>query len=468
MQILNAIRLRISLRISLIFTALTSLILLLMGATIHQLVMHHFEEQDRDVLEGKLALIENMLAQKSVDSTQLNQRLNDALVGHHGLMVQIERPIGQSIFETLRANIPDQSHGSGQPISLANWWIDQQQYRGLTARHPPTPHMQSYRIVVGIQTKHHTDFMNEFRKELLLIGGIGALSLMVLGWLAARRGLQPVQSMAQLAEGISAQHLAQRLDLQQAPIELRPLAIAFNDMLDRLEWALARLSDFSSDLAHELRTPINNLMTQTQVCLSKPRDIVAYQEVLFSNLEEYERLARMTADMLFLAKADHGLALANVQPVNLREEVIALYDFYDALAAEKNIQLNQSGEATILGNPLMLRRALSNLISNAIRYGKSDTAVQMRLAQDPQLITVTIENSAAPITPEQLSRLFDRFYRTDASRQRIDEGAGLGLAITQSIVHAHQGSIQAFSAGDQVTFQIQFAGQAAPAALILG
>ena len=176
----------------------------------------------------------------------------------------------------------------------------------------------------------------------------------------------------------------------------------------------------------------------------------------------------MTADMLFLAKADHGLALANVQPVNLREEVIALYDFYDALAAEKNIQLNQSGEATILGNPLMLRRALSNLISNAIRYGKSGTAVQMKLAQYPQLITVTIENSAAPINPEQLSRLFDRFYRTDASRQRIDEGAGLGLAITQSIVHAHQGSIQAFSAGDQVTFQIQFAGQAAPTALILG
>jgi len=165
---------------------------------------------------------------------------------------------------------------------------------------------------------------------------------MFLGWFATWRGLRPVQKMAKVAEGISAQHLSERLEVEHTPTELKSLAIAFNDMLDRLESALERLSDFSSDLAHEIRTPINNLMTQTQVCLARKRDTSTYQEVLFSNLEELERLARMVSDMLFLAKAEHGLKLQNLQNIDLVKEVTALFDFYDALAAEKNMTLQQT------------------------------------------------------------------------------------------------------------------------------
>lgn len=170
---------------------------------------------------------------------------------------------------------------------------------------------------------------------------------MFLGWFATWRGLRPVQKMAQVAEGISAQHLSERLEVEHTPTELKSLAIAFNDMLDRLESALERLSDFSSDLAHEIRTPINNLMTQTQVCLARNRDINIYQEVLFSNLEELERLARMVSDMLFLAKAEHGLNLQNLQNIDLVKEVTALFDFYDALAAEKNMILQQTGSGNV-------------------------------------------------------------------------------------------------------------------------
>jgi two-component system heavy metal sensor histidine kinase CusS len=171
----------------------------------------------------------------------------------------------------------------------------------------------SAQIVVGIDTSEHLHFLNDFRRQLLYIGFVGTICLMFLGWFAAWRGLRPVQKMAKVAEGISAQHLSERLEVENTPTELRSLAIAFNDMLDRLESAVEKLSDFSSDLAHEIRTPINNLMTQTQVCLSRSRDINTYQEVLFSNLEEFERLARMVSDMLFLAKAEHGLHLPNLQ-----------------------------------------------------------------------------------------------------------------------------------------------------------
>ncbi len=449
----------ISLRISLIFTFFTALILLIMSIVIHQLVMHHFEKQDRALLEGKVSLIENILLQIPQNQPLLIQQLNDALVGHHGLMVQIERPIGTPLLATVSASIPDQPTRYGKLSPLVEWRINQKDYRGIIVKHSRTESSESDRIVVGVETTAHSHFLDEFRQQLLMIGGVATMSLMILGWFAARRGLRPAHSMALVAEGISGQNLTGRLDENHAPTELKPLAAAFNSMLDRLEDAVSRLTDFSSDLAHELRTPINALMTQTQVCLSKPRDIPAYQDVLFSNLEEYERLARMISDMLFLAKAEHGLSLQYLQKVDLRQEVIALFEFYDALAADKGMKLSLSGSAVMQSDQLMLRRALSNLISNAIRHGKENSIVSLHLSQQEQLIAITIQNEATTMSKEQLLRLFDRFYRTDLSRQRTEEGTGLGLAITKSIVQVHGGQIEAFSAQDTVTFKIQFESQ---------
>jgi two-component system heavy metal sensor histidine kinase CusS len=279
---------------------------------------------------------------------------------------------------------------------------------------------------------------------------------MFLGWFATWRGLRPVQKMAKVAEGISAQHLSERLEVEHTPTELKSLAIAFNDMLDRLESALEKLSDFSSDLAHEIRTPINNLMTQTQVCLARKRDTSTYQEVLFSNLEEFERLARMVSDMLFLAKAEHGLNLQNLQNIDLVKEVTALFDFYDALAAEKNMTLQQTGSGNVKGDPAMLRRALSNLLSNAVKYGNKNSTIRIKLQQNLDNTIFSIENEGPEISPEQLSRLFDRFYRTDASRQRTEEGTGLGLAITKSILDMLGATIQAESLNGRIIFTIVF------------
>ena len=279
---------------------------------------------------------------------------------------------------------------------------------------------------------------------------------MFLGWFATWRGLRPVQKMAKVAEGISAQHLSERLEVEHTPTELKSLAIAFNAMLDRLESALEKLSDFSSDLAHEIRTPINNLMTQTQVCLARNRDINIYQEILFSNLEEFERLARMVSDMLFLAKAEHGLNLQNLQNIDLIKEVTALFDFYDALAAEKNMTLQQTGSGNVKGDPAMLRRALSNLLSNAVKYGNKNSTIQIKLQQNLDNTIFSIENEGPELSPEQLSRLFDRFYRTDASRQRTEEGTGLGLAITKSILDMLGATIQAESLNGRIIFTIVF------------
>ena len=467
----------ISFRITAVFSIATIMILIVMGLVIHQLVTHHFDMQDRVQLQGKAQLIQNLLEQNPNNSPRLNLFLNDALVGHHDLIVQVERPLGNIIFSTSPAVI-DANHlidSSTKPLNRPlrklekpvwlNWHNQDKTYRVLvfnslqsSLNQSTISQPQSVQIAVGVDTSAHANFLNSFRWQLFYIGLIGTLCLMLLGWFAAWKGLQPIQKMAQVTEGISAQHLSHRLEIKNIPTELQSLAVAFNAMLDRLELALERLSDFSSDLAHEIRTPINNLMTQTQVCLSRSRESSDYQEVLFSNLEEFERLARTVSDMLFLAKADHGIHAFNVNKVNLAEEVEALFDFYDALAAEKGISLVQAGAASIMADPAMLRRALNNLLSNAIKYGHKDSVVHIELKQSGSTAIFSIKNRAESLSPEQLSRLFDRFYRTDLSRQRIEEGTGLGLAITKSILELHEATIDAKFENGWIVFTIVFKG----------
>ncbi len=392
----------ISFRIGIIFSLSTICILIMMGFFIHKLVMHHFETQDRTQLEGKIQLIQNLLQQHPKNSPELDLYLKDALVGHHDLMVQIERPAGQILFSSASSIINTQQLIKSANNPWIKWKIKNKTYRGMIYNTDinKNTEIQSVRIIVGIDTSEHLHFLNDFKRQLFYIGLAGTICLMFLGWFATWRGL--------------------------------------------------------SDLAHEIRTPINNLMTQTQVCLARKRDTSTYQEVLFSNLEELERLARMVSDMLFLAKAEHGLKLQNLQNIDLVKEVTALFDFYDALAAEKNMTLQQTGSGNVKGDPAMLRRALSNLLSNAVKYGNKNSTIRIKLQQNLDNTIFSIENEGPEISPEQLSRLFDRFYRTDASRQRTEEGTGLGLAITKSILDMLGATIQAESLNGRIIFTIVF------------
>lgn len=448
----------IGFRIAILFSLSSIVISGLMGLMVHRLVIQHFESQDRMQLEGKVQLINNLFTQNPLNTTTLQLDLKDALVGHHNLIFQIERPQGHIIFSSaIQPIYPMQS--KNDPTSWVEWQFDNKTYRGLISHQAPAAqHTPSVRIIIGMDKSEHQHFLDHFKQQLLLIGGLGTLILMALGWFAIWRGLFPLQQMTHIAERISAQHLSERLPTQHIPTELYALTTAFNAMLDRLEFALEKLSDFSSDLAHEMRTPINNLMTQTQVCLSRPRELQVYQDILYSNLEEFERIARMVSDMLFLAKAEHGLSLNQAKSVDLNHEISALLDFYDALAAEKHMQFIHTGQALhIQGDAAMLRRALSNLISNAIKYGISHSNItihtKINAEHQPQLL---MTNQSPELTSSQLSRLFDRFYRTDASRQRTVEGTGLGLAITQSILQAHEAHIDATFQHDALTFTITF------------
>jgi two-component system heavy metal sensor histidine kinase CusS len=213
-------------------------------------------------------------------------------------------------------------------------------------------------------------------------------------------------------------------------------------MLDRLQEAFERLSQFSADVAHDFRTPINNLMGEAQVALSRERTPAEYTRVLQSALEEYTRLASMIDSMLFLAQAERApAALASVS-LEARVELQAVCDFYHALAEEQGVELACEGQARIPADPLLLRRALSNLLSNALNYTPRGGRVTLRAAAGPGATrTLSVIDSGIGIAPEHLAKLGDRFYRVDPSRTASPGGAGLGLAIVRSIMTLHGGSL---------------------------
>lgn len=442
----------ITLRTSLLFSLLTAAVVFLMGMVVRISVDHHFVKMDSTQMEGKLELIRHILADSRApsDLPDIHKQLEEALIGHHDLVVRINDNTGSVFFSSGHAEVPLDTQKI-IPNETLQWSVDGADFRGVSSKTS-----NGFLIVVGTDISHHQEFLNQFESQLLEIGICGAMAMAILGWFAARRGLKPLQDMANIATGISAQQLQERLPRDNVPVELQALTDSFNAMLDRLGSSLERLSEFSTDLAHELRTPINNLMTQTQVSLSKQRNSDDYREILYANLDEYERLARMISDMLFLAKADRGLVIPSAEIVNLRAEFLALCEFYEVVAAEKLVDFSINGEASIHGDKLMLHRAFGNLLENAIRHSHTNSTIKIKLEASSLATNIVIENTGDTISHEQLPRLFDRFYRADASRQCNDEGAGLGLAITQSIIKAHAGNINVSSENGVTKFDVIF------------
>lgn len=448
-------------RLTALFASISTLVLLLLGLIIGELVDHHFEELDLELLHGKVELLQNAISKlpSSEDLGSISKELNEALVGHHGLSVVVKDPMGRQVFSSGNVPFPD-SLFAPENISverLFTWSnVDGQPVRGLSAR-AATRAGPEYAAIIGVATEltGHERFMASFRIALWFSVGVAALLTSVVGWLAAKRGLAPLKRIRERAADITANRLDQRLEVAEIPAELAEVAETINGMLARLEDSFRRLSEFSSDLAHELRTPLTNLLTQTQVILSKPRDSAGYRDVLASNAEEIERLSRTVADMLFLAKAENQLLVPHQEEVNLIDELRSLLEFYEALLEEKGIRTKVSGSGILKGDHLMLRRAFSNLLSNAIQHTQNGGSISIRIISvEEDAFQIAITNTGNTIAPEHLHRIFDRFYRIDASRQRSSEGAGLGLPIVKSIVEAHGGSIGVDSVDGLTTFTV--------------
>ena len=452
----------LTLRLTLLFALAAALVLFLLGLLIGNLVEQHFVQQDMEALSGKMELTQHILKRdsKTQDNDALRRQLDDALTGHHGLVVAVFGPSRQALYGNEKLAFPPALFDRptvNDPERPIKWTApDGLPWRGISAA--VTAGIDGkipYTIVIATEISHHEHFMSGFRGTLWVFITLATLAIGLLGWVVVRRGLAPLHSIKRQAAEITANRLHTRLPAEAIPLELAALTDTLNDMLSRLEESFQRLSDFSSDLAHELRTPVSNLLTQTQVTLSKARSADDYRDILASNAEEFERLSRTISDMLFLAKADNNQIIPNQELIDLAEEIGDLLEYYDVLADEKAIVLSLTGNGQIVGDRLMLRRAVSNLLSNALRHTPTGGTVTVKINQNGDGKTlVVVENTGSDIPVEHLPRLFNRFYRVDSSRQRTTESSGLGLAITKSIVFAHGGNVAVDSEGGKTCFTL--------------
>ncbi|MDP2986182.1 heavy metal sensor histidine kinase [Hydrogenophaga sp.] len=457
-------RLTLTVRLTCLYTLVSAAVLLGLGFLVAWSTHQHFIDLDRDYLLDKVHLIQKIV-EETPEPAGLSGRLEESLNSHQGLFISLTRG-DEQLFGTSGIKFPAwlaARSASDQPM---DWADGERQMRGmsteLSAAHLPggvAGQGQSMRLTLALDTQHHTHFLQMLHQQLAIFVLVATLISGLLGWWAARSGLAPLRIMKERAQKVTAHKLDQRMPIDAVPVEMAELARSLNTMLERLELDFAKLMDFSSDIAHELRTPLSNLLTETQVSLSKPRDPDTYRDILASNAEELQRLARMVSDMLFLAKTDHGIQLPNREDVALEDEVASLLDFYDAVAEDKEIRLRVLGSGSVVGDRLMIRRAISNLLSNALRHAHPRTDVELAIYAQEDSISLCVTNTGDQIDAPDLPRLFDRFYRADKARAHpSSDGAGLGLAITKAIMVAHGGSASATSAAGTARFCLQFPG----------
>lgn len=420
----------------------------------------HFAEMDEEELGVIASSVIRALGEVHDNSDA--QALQRAVRGHHGVYYYVADAAGETLYAPRGGPDLARFTANERPIDLASeqemsvWAENGTHYRGAVLQIGGDDTLgERYTIAVAMDIGHHLTFISSFKRiQWWTVGVVMCIAILV-AWGAVRWGHKPIRRANEKIRAITSSKLYMRLDPKEVPIELEETISSFNAMLGRIEEGYAQLANVSADIAHELRTPVTNLTTQTEVVVGQARSTDEYREVLYSNLEEFGRLNRMINDMLFLAQTGNDPRNFDLEIVNLTETIQGLFEYFEAWVEEQGVSLQLKGRAVpIRADREMLRRALSNLLSNAIRYTPRGETATVRVSQNEQATTISVENPGEKIPAEDLPRLFNRFYRGDPSRQRKGDGAGLGLAIVKSIVEAHGGKVRVESDDALTRFEV--------------
>lgn len=315
-------------------------------------------------------------------------------------------------------------------------------------------------IQIAIDITAQEKIIKDNQQQMIAIIILGIIFAVLFSAVVARRVLSPLNELAETARQISIEQINVRTDPESWPSELQAVAVAFNDMLGRLEDSFTRLSHSVSNLAHALRTPINNLMGEAEVALSQERSTDEYRKVLESSLEEHMRLSRLIEAILFLARAENPATHLERSLFDPMEEVEKVCSFYEALAADKGAQITRHGSGLVNGDRMLVRRAVSNLVSNALYYSSPGLTIDITVRQaEDNYVEIIISDTGYGITERDLSRIFDRFFRVATSHVNNPQGSGLGLSIVKSIMDLHNGTINIQSTyGKGTTITLRFPG----------
>jgi len=444
------------------FAAVTALVFSVAGVHLYLSMSQQLQLRDDEFLLKTIAFLRHRLEER--DGAEIVRvypdRLLDIVMGQKGVLLAIR----DSREDLLAASARDAMElttdapvpaGHGQEAEAIRDWHGSDGERGrmiavwVRIGEKPDDRVQ---LIVARQNTGSAVVLREHRDHVLLTMLMGVLVAAALGYVIARRGLRSVRALARAAGEITANQLGGRLRIEEAPLELEVMVRAFNRMLDRLEESFRRLTQFSSDIAHDLRTPIGNLMIETQVTLTQQRSIPEYEALLALNIEEYERLNRMIEKMLFLARADNAQVALHKNTISVDSELKHIAGYFEGMADEIGVTLDADATGALVADVILFRRAVSNLVANAIRHSPTGGHVTIHgHEQDPGKFVVAVSNPGSGIPSEHLPRIFDRFYRIDDSRGESKSSSGLGLAIVKSIMTLHGGSAQVESISNGLT-----------------
>ncbi|SEL60914.1 two-component system, OmpR family, heavy metal sensor histidine kinase CusS [Kosakonia sacchari] len=437
-------------------------------------VENHFAEQDVSDLQQISTTMQRLLQSPADTDEKKISKIKESIASYRNVAVLLLNPQGEVLFSSAQGaalrpavDTADFSrHSRARDVFL---WTVEAPARPMSS--PADMTMETYRIIassgvaafqgksqnyvmlIGLSINFHLHYLDALKKNLVAIATVISLLIILIIRIAVRQGHLPLRNVSNAIKNITSENLDARLEPSRVPIELEQLVISFNHMIGKIEDVFTRQANFSADIAHEIRTPITNLVTQTEIALSQDRTQKELEDVLYSSLEEYNRMTKMVSDMLFLAQADNNQLISDRVIFDLSTEVIKVFDFFEAWAEERNIMLKFNGIPCLIeGDPQMFRRAINNLLSNALRYTPEGQAVTVSMREQENYCDFIVENPGKPIPEEHLPRLFDRFYRVDPSRQRKGEGSGIGLAIVKSIVAAHYGKVRVESDAHSTRF----------------
>jgi two-component system heavy metal sensor histidine kinase CusS len=307
--------------------------------------------------------------------------------------------------------------------------------------------------------------LDRYRDKLEIAGAAGVILAMLLSYLLIRAAMRPLRDIAASAGRVTVNRLNTRITVARVPSELDALVASLNAMLERVDHGFQRLSRFTADLAHDMRTPLGNMRGAAEVALARPRSTDEYESLLASNLEECDRLSRMIENVLFLARAEHPQFVKHMREFDAVEELTRIAEYFEGIADDANVKVQVTGTATLTADLELFRRAVSNLLANAIRYTPRDGEIALDARASAGEVRVTVSNQGQPIAAEHLERIFDRFYRIDPSRSSLPSSGssqgstgstGLGLAIVRTIMELHGGTVHAESDAQSTRFVLTF------------
>lgn len=453
-------------RLALWYTVAASALLVVATAAVDLTLVSGLEREDDGYLADRAHEIAELLREPGDDRGELAGEIERESSSHAGSTIWIRVLAGGKVIAEsagMAALLPVSlfpAASAPAPVSVRT--SDGQLVRASTAA------VASGGVVqVAMERSRDVSLMRSFRQRLWWVLALGVPASALLGVALARHGVRALNEIAATARRIRPTSLDERIATAGLPAEIATLATTFNDMLDRLQDAFDRLSRFSADLAHELRTPVQNLRGEVEVALQRERSTGDYRAVLASALEELDRLSRLIEQLLFLSRAENPEAEVERETVTLRTELERSAEFFEPAAQEAGVVLEVGAEKGLEArlDRHLLQRALANLLANALAHTREGGRIRLTARIEADRLRVEVADDGCGIAPQHLPHLGERFYRADPSRSSPAGGLGLGLAIVRGIAALHGGTVEIDSElgrGTRVCLLLPRRGSASP------